>query len=100
MASYSVNFKELNKDTTIYISLLNESKSRMSVKIRCFIIADGTLWNVTESVAKAFNQKVKIDGVGWYMRYNWCGTSICGDVLIQIRTHYHLDNDAFRADCI
>lgn len=47
MASYSVNFKELNKDTTIYISLLDESRSKMSIKIRCFIIDDGALWNVS-----------------------------------------------------
>lgn len=32
MASYSVNFKELNKDKTIYISLLDESRSKMSIK--------------------------------------------------------------------
>lgn len=100
MASYSVNFKELNKDTTIYISLLDESRSKMSIKIRCFIIDDGALWNITESVAKAFNQKVKIDGVGWYMRYKYCGTYIAGDFLNQIRNYYHLDNDAFRTECI
>lgn len=100
MAAYSVDFKTLSKDTTIYISLLDESKSKMSIKIRCYIIEDGTLWNVTENVAKAFNQKVKMDGVGWYMRYKYCGTLITGDVLSQIRNHYHLENDAFNAECI
>lgn len=100
MAAYSVNFKELNKDTTIYISLLEESKSKMSIKIRCYIFEDGTLWNVTESVAKAFNQKVKMDSVGWFMRYKYNGSSLCGDILNQIRNHYRLDNDALNAESI
>lgn len=100
MANYSVDFKTLNKDTTIFISLLDESRNKMSIKIRCYIYEDDAMWNITESVAKAFNQKVKMDSVGWYMRYSYCSTAICGDVLNQIRTNCRLDSDAFHAECI
>ena len=100
MANYSVEFKTLNKDTTIYISLLDESKSKMSIKIRCYVYEDGALWNITKSVATAFNQTVKMDCVGWYMRYQYCGTAICGDILNQIRNYCQLDSDAFHAECI
>lgn len=100
MANYSVDFKTLNKDTTIFISLLDESKSKMSIKIRCYVFMDGAMWNITKAVATAFNQKVKMDDVGWYMRYKYCGTAVCGDILNQIRTNCHLDSDAFHAECI